>query len=76
MKRARFGVIARLDRPRPQEGTVTVCRSTGLVSVRPKRRRREYTLPLSVVAEVIVSLVLKAELAERRRAKKGARRGR
>lgn len=73
MRRAKFPVLARLDRPRAQEGTVTIDRGLGLVSVRPKRRRREYTLPLSAVAEIICSVVMKAELSERRRARKARR---
>ena len=71
---AHFRVLGRLDTSRAQEGTVTITRDSGLMAVRPLRRRREYVLPLSAVAEMVCSRVIKAELAEKR-AEKG-RRGR
>lgn len=41
---------------------------------RPLRRRRAYALPLSVVAEIVASKVIKAEVAERRRERAARRR--
>ncbi len=70
---ARFRVLGRLDMGRPQEGTVTVTRDSGLFSVRPLRRRREYTLPLSAVAEMVVARVVKAEIAARKASHRGRR---
>jgi len=63
-------VIGRLDTGRVQEGTVTIRRDLGLVEVRPLRRRRSYILPLSAVAEMVVSRVVRAELAERAKTKR------
>ena len=71
---ARFRIAGRLDTGRLQDGTVTINRASGLIAVRPPRRRREYVLPLGAVAEMIVSKVIKAEVAETRRAKAGGRR--
>ena len=52
-----------------QEGPYT------LLKVRPYRRRREYVLHLSAVATQVIWRVAKAEDAERRKARKVARRG-
>lgn len=59
-------VVGCLDVSRPQQGTVTIDRGAGLFAVRPYRRRREYVLPLSTVAEIVVARVVKAEVAARR----------
>lgn len=72
MSRAVFRVYGRLDGA--TEGTVVIDRDTGLVSVRPLRRKRVYKLPLTWVAQTILERVVKAEIAEKRRAKKLARR--
>lgn len=73
MRRARFKVLARLDEAsRTQAGTVTIIisdRGEDTFNVRPKRRRREYVLPLSFVASMVVKHVLKVELQEKRKAK-------
>jgi hypothetical protein len=66
-------IVGRLDTGRPQEGTVTITRDSGLFSVRPLRRRREYVLPLATLAEMAVARVIKAELAERKAAKRRGR---
>lgn len=52
--------------------TVTVDERCGLITVRPYRRRRQYTLPLEMVARMIVGHVVRAELAEKRKTKKRA----
>jgi hypothetical protein len=72
-RRVRLRVIGRLDLARPQEGTVTIDRDHGLIAVRPLRRRREYVLPLATVAEIVVARVIRAEVADRRAAKRGRR---
>ena len=70
-----FPVVAVLDESRAQSGTVMIDRDAGLFSVRPLRRRRVYTLPLALVASIVVSRIVKAELAAARRAKdKGRKR--
>ena len=63
---AHVRVLGRLDMARPQDGTVTITRDSGLFAVRPLRRRREYVLPLSAVAEMVVARVIRAEVAEKR----------
>lgn len=68
---SRFRVAGRLDAAsRLQDGTVTISRTAGTFSVRPLRRRRDYVLPLSTVAEMVCQRILRAELAERRAARK------
>ena len=71
---ARFRVVAQVDGARPVPCTVTIDRDAQIASVRPLRRRREYTLPLSRVASFIVQSIVRAEVAEKRRAKGGKRR--
>lgn len=67
---ARFKVTGRFDGA--SLATVTVERATGIISVRPLRRRRVYALPLATVAEMILWRIAKADAAEKRRAKKRA----
>lgn len=76
MKRARFSIVARLDGARVQRGTVVVERSVDMFSVRPLRRRRTYSLPLSVVAQLVVERVIKAEVAAKRAERKARRKAR
>lgn len=71
MKRlSRFRITGRLDMSTPQSGTVTIDRAAGLFSVRPMRRRREYVVPLAAVAEMVVSRIIKAELADQKRGRR------
>jgi hypothetical protein len=70
VKRAHFSVVARLDAPALTSGTVTIDRGSGLFRVRPARRRRTYDLPLAAVADMVVARVIRAEVLERRAAKK------
>lgn len=75
MSVARFRVVGRLDMAsRPTVGTVTIDRGASLFSVRPLRRHRTYTLPLDVVAGMVVRALIMAEVREKRAAKKKARR--
>lgn len=69
---ARFPVYGRLDGA--TKGTVTIDRETGIVTVRPHRRRYEATVTLAWVAEVALFQRAKAIAAEKRRAKKAGRR--
>jgi hypothetical protein len=70
-----YPIVAVLDESRAQSGTVLIDRAAGLFSVRPLRRRRMYTLPLALVASIVVSRIVRAEIEEARRAKdKGRKR--
>lgn len=55
--------------------TVTIDRNAGLFSVRPLRRKREYTLPLRTVAEMVFWRIVKSEAAEKIAAKKRKKNG-
>lgn len=57
-----------------QTATVEIDRASGIVSVRPLRRRRAYALPLSSVAAWICQVIIRGEVRERRAAKRGRRR--
>jgi hypothetical protein len=73
-RRVRFRVIAKLDAAGgAREGTVTIDWRSGVVTVRPLRRRRTYTLSLADVATWICQTHLRLMVAEQRRAKKLAR---
>jgi hypothetical protein len=68
---ARFRVQGRLDSAgRLQEGTVTIDRAAELFSVRPLRRRKVYTLPLSTVADMVCQRIILGEASEKRRLKR------
>jgi hypothetical protein len=71
MRKARIKVLGRIDCA--SSAMVTIDRS-GLISVRPYRRHREYTLPLEAVARAIVYQVVMAELKEKKRAKRKVKR--
>jgi hypothetical protein len=76
-RRVILPVIGRLDSAGGvQRGTITIYRDADLVTVRPLRRKRTYTLPLSTVADYICRSVIYAELAEKRRLKKARRKKR
>ena len=51
----------------PREATVSIERDRGLVAVRPLRRRQEFVLPLSWVAEAIIWKCVRADAAQKRR---------
>ena len=56
-----------------QVATVVIDREHGLFSVRPLRRRREYTLPLAIVAAMVCDRIIKQEVAAKKAAKKAKR---
>jgi hypothetical protein len=58
-------VVGRIDAA--PAATITIDCANGLVSVRPLRRRREYTVPLMSVAQHIMGVVVRSELAEKKR---------
>lgn len=67
MSRARFEVAGRFDGA--IGATVVIDREAGTISVRPKRRRTVYTLPLATAAAFVVFQVTKADLAAKRKGK-------
>jgi len=71
---SRFKVFGRLDGAGgARAGTVLIERAAGLVHVRPHRRKRVYTMPLSMVADMICTRILMNEAADRRAAKAKAK---
>ena len=66
-------VVGRIDGA--QAATVTIDCQAGLISVRPLRRRREYTVPLDSVVRHIVASVVRSELADKKRKRTKVRRG-
>jgi hypothetical protein len=58
-------VVGRIDAA--PGATITIDCANGLVSVRPLRRRREYTVTLMSVAQHIMGVVVRAELADKKR---------
>lgn len=52
-----------------RQATVQIDRGSLLFSVRPHRRRRDFVLPLSTVAEMVIWRVVKAEAVALRRQK-------
>lgn len=72
-RKARCRVIGRIDCS--PSATITIDAMAGLISVRPYRRHREYTLPLESVARAIVFQVVTAELKDKKRKKVKVRRG-
>lgn len=73
MSRSRFKIEGRFDGT--AGATVTIDRGAMLFSVRPLRRRREYTLPLTDVAEMVLWRIVKAEAAAKLELKRKKRKG-
>lgn len=67
---SKYKIMSVLDTGRLTRGTVIIDRVAGLFHVRPHKRRRVYTLPLGDVASIIVSKIIKSEVAKARAAKK------
>lgn len=71
---ARFKVFAPLDGAGgAQHGMVEIDRDSGMMSVRVKRKRRRYTMPLGYVASMMVKAIIMYDLREKRAAKKKKR---
>jgi hypothetical protein len=71
---ARFPVSGSLDFSGGRHpGTVLIDRVSGDFSVRPRGRRKLYTMPLSVVATMVCEAIVRSELAEKRASKKKRR---
>ncbi len=58
-----------------QKATITIDRENGLAQVRLHRRHKAYELPLSKLAEIIYQKAVMAELANKPRRRKLAKRG-
>lgn len=72
MKKSRFRVVGTFDLAGgAQVATVEIDRASSIVSVRPFRRRRAYSLPLAAVAAWICQSIIRAEVRERRATKRG-----
>lgn len=70
MSIARFRARGRFVRASKEtEAEVVIDRKVGLFTVRPLRSKRLYTLPLSTVAEIVVSKCVKADLATKKKGK-------
>jgi len=67
--KSRFRVIGTFDLAGgAQVATVEIDRDSNIISVRPLRRRRTYSLPLTSVATWICQSIIRAEVRECRRA--------
>jgi hypothetical protein len=75
VRRARFKVSGRFDGAPSATVTIVHAGDTGIVEVRPYRRRRAYTLTLEAVAFEVICKVVRAELREKRASRRAARRG-
>jgi hypothetical protein len=75
---ARARVMGRFDSASAlQQATVTIQRvngAGGLFSVRVFHKRRQYELPLGVVAEMVCQRIIKGEVFQARLAKRRGRR--
>ncbi len=72
MKKSRFRVVGTFDLAGgAQVATVEIDRASGIVSVRPFRRRRAYSLPLADIAAWICQVIIRSEVRERRATKRG-----
>ncbi len=58
------------------EATLTLDRAAGVLTVRPTRRRRTFSLPLSTVAEWVMWRVIKAEVFKAKMEKAKTRKAR
>jgi hypothetical protein len=77
MSIARFRVYGRMDRAGGgKAGTVEIDRGAETFAVRPHRSRRAYTVSLSLVADIVIEKILKAEVREKEAAKKKKAAGR
>lgn len=77
MNAAHFRIVALLElASRPQAATVSIERRSGLFMVRVLHHKRVYTLPLANVASDVVRGIIRAELREKQKAKREARKAR
>lgn len=70
MSEAHFEVETVMDRSTPQKGTVTIDRDNGLITIRPLRSRKVYTVTLNEAITMLVQRAIKQEVAENRKPRK------
>jgi hypothetical protein len=73
MSKSKFKVYGRFDGT--SEATVIIDRGPCTIEVRPYRRHKSYILPLSVVADIVMSRCMKANAEAIIRARKEKRKG-
>jgi hypothetical protein len=71
MATARFRLEGRYDGT--QGASVLIDRETNLLTVRPTRRKRVYTLRLEDIAHTVILRCVQAELREKKKAKMARR---
>lgn len=64
---AHFDITGRFDNASKAKVTIETVGQTVLVKVRPHHARREYIMPLSTLAEILIWKVVKAEVQEKER---------
>ena len=70
-RKAKFRVMGMFEMAcRPQEATVSIDRDTGVVEIRPLRRRKIYLTTLAAMASVAVRREIQREVQEKKKAKK------
>lgn len=73
-RKSRFRVVGTFDLAGgAQVATIEIDRDSSIVSVRPLRRRRTYSLPLASVATWICQSIIRAEVRERRQGRRPQR---
>lgn len=70
-RRAHFRIEAPIGQKFNGAKFASVVIGDGLVTVRPRRRRRVYELPLWVVAQWVIERVVRAEYSERKKRRGG-----
>lgn len=65
MSKAKFAVKGKFDCATMQPGSVVIDREQKTFSVRPRGRRRVFTLPLDYVAEIVCCRVIKWEVGNK-----------
>lgn len=66
-RNARFSVEWSFDGTK--QATVVINRRAGTFEVRPYRRRKSYTLPLAVVAQLVAERIIRAAAVAKRKAR-------
>jgi len=77
MGKAHFPLMTVLDHCKAEKGTLTIDRGTGIVTIRPYRRRRTYELTVDAAATILVRACcqLEARNNQKRRRRRSIKRG-
>jgi len=73
MSTARFPVFGFLDRTKATKGTVEIDRDSKMFTVRPHRSQQTYSMPLDVVASMVVRASVAAEVRDKKIEKQAAK---